>query len=526
MFSGMSYTWMFALVTIGCVVLLVWRLVGPRRAVGCGMMLSLLVPEWVRWEPVLDVVWFNVTVSVAAWSLILYLCHPLSTYNFKLNWCDYAGIGMVATHIISDSFNSGPGAVVLLRAYGEWMLPYLAGRVAIQEVGDARWLLPCAVGVTLILATFGLLEMFIPGTNANIFEQLVQQQRGDEIRTPYDMHRTLGPIDLQRAYGPTHHPMYFGVLMFMLFPWMVYADSRAAKKKAPWWWRAMPYVCFVGVVSSISRAPILAVPLAIYLMYLILKPNWRPVLLGAGVVGIIALFLTWDKIQYAMESIAREQNSDRMVKIHGKEFRFTGTSHRWLMFVAYGPALQRTGPLGFGTARCAHFPPDVPENKGIPVEMFSVDNAFLLYSLRFGLLGFLCFSAMGIAAQWGYLKFALQPNVEGGVWLAAMASTLAAMAFVLFTVWLPQDFGFFYLFCIGASAGLWAEHDAPCIAALELRNQERSDRKGRRRRRHSRSPEESAEESAEELDTTPEEPVVEEQQPSSRRRSRRSRTNE
>jgi hypothetical protein len=510
MFAGMSYVWIGAVFTIGLIVLAVWQLVGPRRAVGCGLLLALLVPEWVRWE-VNEAVWFNVPVTIAAWSLILYMCHSRATYNFHLNWCDYAGIGMVAAHVLSDTVNDGPSFVVLLRAYGEWVLPYLTGRVAIQEVSDARWLLPIATTVTLILATFGLIEMFIPENNSNVFETLVQLRRGDEIRTPYNMHRQIGPVDFQRAYGPTNHPMYFGVLMFLLYPWMLYASARAAKQEGAWWWRTMPYVCFLGVVSSISRAPILAVPLAFYFTLLILKERWRPILLGAGALGVIALFLSWSTIQYTLESFAREAKTNRMVKIHGRDYRFTGTSHRWLMFVAYGPALRSAGPFGFGTERTAQFPPDVPGKTGIPGEMFSVDNTFLLYTLRFGFLGLLCFCALNLTALWGYLQVALRPNTEGGIWFAAMSSTFAAMLFVLLTVWMPQDYGFLYLFCIGASAGLWSEREVPLLP--EMRRAQAS-----RRRRGNSDEEEGSSGDFEGY----EDPPAEEVRP--RRRSRRERS--
>jgi hypothetical protein len=63
MFAGMSYTWLFSLLTIGSIVLVVWQFVGPRRAVGCGLLLSLLAPEWVRWE-VDSTVWFRLLRGV------------------------------------------------------------------------------------------------------------------------------------------------------------------------------------------------------------------------------------------------------------------------------------------------------------------------------------------------------------------------------------------------------------------------------------------------------------------------------
>jgi hypothetical protein len=488
--DGMSWAWMISVALIAAVIGLVFRVQGPRRAIAAGVMLSFLMPEWVRWDISTDV-FINTRVAVSAIGLILYLFHPLSTYNFKLNWCDFAVLGMTATHVVSDTLASGFNAGILLRAYGEWILPYLAGRVAIQEVGDARWLLPMAVFVTLVLTLFGVFEMFMP--DRNVFEYLVNQQRPYDARAPYNMFR----MGLQRAYGTTNHPMYFGTLMFLFYPWMCYAASRAAKKQGPAFWRAMPYVCALGVFTSISRSPLLAIPIAFYAMQLIQYPARRIFWLVGGVVLAVSLFFTWDKVYYALETISREANSDKMVQIHNQEYRYTGTSHRYLLFVAYGPALQRTGLIGYGTEKCGTFPPNVPGTDKIPVELIAVDNAFLLFTLRFGYLGCLFFAAMSGTALWSFLKLAWQPKPEGAMWLAAMAAMIVAMIVVLLTVWMPFDFGFLYIFCIGAAGGLWAEQESPLIIAKEMAakaaSQPREHRTRRRRRhRHRESSEDDA----------------------------------
>jgi O-Antigen ligase len=478
--DGMSWAWLISMTVIVAVFGLVYRVQGSRRAVAAGVMLSMLVPEWVRWN-ITDEIFLNARVTIGAIGLILYLFHPLSTLNFKLNWCDFAILGMFGTHIVSDTLAGGFNAGIILRGYGEWMLPYIAGRVAIQEIGDARWLLPMAVFVTLVLTIFGLFEMFMP--DRNVFEYLVNQQRPYDDRAPYNMFR----MGLQRAYGTTNHPMYFGTLLFLLYPWMCYAAARAEKKRAPAFWRAMPYVCVLGVFTAISRSPLLAVPIAFYAMQLIQYPGRRIFWLAGGLLLAAALYFSWDKVYYAMETISREANSDKQVLIHNKEYRYTGTSHRYLLFVAYGPALQRAGLLGYGTEKCDTFPPNVYGTDKIPVELIAVDNAYLLFALRFGLFGSLLFSCLGASALWSYLQLAWRPKTEGSMWLVAMAGMMVAMMFVFFTVWMPPEIGFLYLFSVGAAAGLWAEQEQPMIAEKELAAKAaRSKPEHRTRRRRTR----------------------------------------
>ena len=54
---------------------------------------------------------------------------------------------------------------MLLRAYGEWGLLYIAGRFAIQETGDLKRLLPVACLVAGVLATWSIVESVGPHVN-------------------------------------------------------------------------------------------------------------------------------------------------------------------------------------------------------------------------------------------------------------------------------------------------------------------------------------------------------------------------
>lgn len=530
--------WLFFLIAYSLVMLVVWWRQGPRRAIAAGIFLSLLVPEWVRYYPFgpppegffnTGSLWINLRVAVTVVGVCLYLLHPKATRNWKLMWSDWAMLGLMGTHLVSDTLADGFSWTILLRIYGEWFLPYVAGRIAIQSVGDARWALPFAVGVTLILASFSVAESVLkldPNPSemllVDLSEGLPKPTLRPEDGTPRDAER----IGFKRSYGPTMHPIYFATLQLLLLPWMVYAASRSLRvKTVPYWWAGMPLVCLLGIAAPISRAPVLAIGIVVYVMVMILRPQSRYRLGIAGAVVAIVLLLGWDVIIGGLEKFTGEDEHRKVVIIDGKPVKYSGTRHRFLLFEEYSPALWQTGLVGWGTERLVTFPPNVPRASGgvasttileetppplmnldltgkgrrmrpttpyVPplptsvkeAEVATLDNAFLLYTLRFGFLGLFFFAALNVTAAWNYIRLALMPKTEGVVWLAAMAGTIVAMGFVLLTVWMPQDFGYFYLFLVGASAGLLAEKENPQLPAEQPHQSSK-----RRRRRHRRSSE-------------------------------------
>jgi O-antigen ligase len=339
-------------------------------------------------------------------------------------------------------------------------------------------------------------------------------------------------IGFKRAYGPTMHPIYFGALQLLLLPWMVYAASRSLRSKsAPSWWAAMPLICILGICGPVSRAPIMAVGIMFYVMFMILRPQSRRTMSLAA--AAVALVLAIDMLSGAdfvlggLERITGEDQYQKEVVIDGRKIKYTATRHRFLLFDEYGYALRNAGLFGWGTDRLSSFPPNVPRASANPsepqdvleakpqapltidvmtgkklrpsqmprpqsgpvlpsatrlAEVETLDNSYLLFTLRFGYIGLIFFTAITATAAWNYIRLALLPEAEGKMWLTAMAGTVVGMAFVLFTVWMPQDFGYFYLFLCGASAGLLAEKENPKLPPDHAPAKHR--RRKRRSRRH------------------------------------------
>lgn len=499
--------WLIHFGLISAVMLWIWRRNGPRHAILAGTLLVALVPEWVRWYPLepggvlsdpslfnRHSLWITMRMACGVLGGCLYLLHPRATYNFRLMWSDWAVLGLAAIHILSDFLLDGFSLTTVLRAYGEWVLPYLLGRIAIQSMADVRWALAIAVVVALLLAAESAAESLL-SLDPNPSEILAGFERRPEEGTPHRIVR----LGFKRAYGPTMNPIYFAALQFLLFPWTLYAASRALKSQTvPMWWSTMPFVNVIGIAGTVSRAPFLAIGGLIYVLILILKSRWRPALAIAGVVLALAALAGWTRVITSLEDLVGENRREAVAVMEGKKVKWTNARHRLLLFDEYWPAIRGTGPLGWGTRRLTGFPPDIPRTSreasqdslvnpvekeaqkpvarrpalaapvAREVDVEALDNAFLLMTLRFGWFGLVFFAAVQILGICNYVRLAVTGNGEGKVWLAASAATTAGMVVFLFAVWMPQDFGFFYFWTIGASAGLLAERENPRLGdALE-----------------------------------------------------------
>lgn len=521
--------WIIFVLAVAPIIFAIWLAQGPRRAVAAALLLGLLVPEWVRLD-VSPTLWATARLTLVIFSLILYLFHPKSTYNFKLIWSDYAMIGMIAVHVISDVLRDGVGMAPFLRAYGEWFVPYIAGRIAIQTMSDARWTLPLVVGVV------GLLTLLAVGEAVARLTPNPQEAFAGARPVGYAKRDTVR-LGLKRAYGPTLHPLFLSGMLFCTVPWLVYAASRAWRKQAPQWWIVAPGLAVVAMVSTVSRGPLLALAIIAFVMQLILYPARRTLLapLGAVVIGGIMLF--GDEAIDVFESFTPEAVYNSVAIVDGKEEKWTSTRHRILLIREYDSAVLKGGLFGWGTRNCNTFPLNVPHEKPPPkidmetgeliaepsslptppkksndpfapkvrktnyVQLDTVDNAYLLYAIRFGFLGLGCFVALNLAGAYQFVKLAIEPKAEGVVWLAAMAGAVCGMMFILVTVFLPPDFAVIYLFMIGSSAGLLAEKENPLVHLAEKPlEKERPRHRRRHRRRRSKSEEHAQEEESTEQD--------------------------
>ena len=147
-----------------------------------------------------------------------------------------------------------------------------------------------------------------------------------------------------------------------------------------------------------------------------------------------------------------------MVEIDGVEYEYTGTNHRLLQFLVFKPALYDAGYFGFGTwgikpMHIAYLDPDLRK------KFWSIDNHYILITLRSGYLGLVMFFALGGTSLCYALRLGLYGKKDS-LLASAMCGAIAASLLVLWSVWFSPDFAFTWMASIGLVAGWWARNQS------------------------------------------------------------------
>jgi hypothetical protein len=184
--------------------------------------------------------------------------------------------------------------------------------------------------------------------------------------------------------------------------------------------------------------------------------RWLMVVCAAGV--LLLAFTDTEEMVRMFEKVGGETGYQQPTHIlNGEEIEVSSASGRLLILKVFGPALKQAGWLGYGSAAVVDFPPRVP---GLPKDVASrkrlglVDNAFVLYGLRFGWLGALTFTTLFAVAA--VTAFANSWDRSMGTLSGVLGSMVVAMAISLLTVWFSYDMGFEVLWSMGTIGGLAA----------------------------------------------------------------------
>jgi hypothetical protein len=364
---------------------------------------------------------------------------------------DLCGLGLLGVHVLSDWNTDGVNLSVPFRAYGEWALPYLAGRLALQKIDDVRKLLPYVLAVSVVLAAISAIESL---SGINPMESIFGN------RPPEQFPRDAARMGLKRAFGPTMHPIYFGALQGLLFSWTLYAASRARRNLAPSWWWVAPWISLGGVFFTVSRAPLLSIGVILYVTAVITKPAYRKMLWVLAFVAVVAGVIGWQSVLDGLHRWGGELRNKRhapTIVIDDQKHIYSGTLTRIYLFDVYGLAMRRAGWLGFGTERTTGFPVNVPvgnQHAETLKRLPWIDNVYILLILRFGYLGVVAFTLLGISAIVSYISMVNRRFARGIVFCASTAGGLIATMLLLLTVWMPHDFGFWLLWTFGTASGL------------------------------------------------------------------------
>ncbi len=430
----------------------------PQFALGVVIPLAFLFPVWVMLplfaprEGTVVGSGVDLRVGIGAAALLLYCCFPKkATFPISLVPCDIAMIGLVIVHIASDLINQGPSWEIPAHLFGEWWIPYVGGRVAFQFRREVSSYWKVLTAVAIGLALLAIWEAF---TNSSLLEMLFGDRPTEGVER---IHTRWG---IRRAYGTCLNPIYMGVLQLVLLGWTADAFLRVLRNRAPVAWVAAPVLSVIGIICTGSRGPLVGLVIAAIGMLFSLRPKWRvPILAFAGV-SIVLLILNRNSVLEALESLAGENRASRssVIVINENKEQFTSARSRFLLVELYSIAMKRSGLLGYGTEAVTGFPVRVPLG---PQEVETmkrirfVDNTYILMTLRFGYSGVFFFTAALVAAALQFIYVCTRmPTESPGILAGCLAGSMLGIIPVLFTVWMPPDYGFPLMWTCGVSSGL------------------------------------------------------------------------
>ncbi|TWU67424.1 O-Antigen ligase [Crateriforma conspicua] len=432
---------------------------GKAQVLGVAMACSLLSASWL--EINLAGLPINVSTAVAVIGLIAYCVHSGDRFLSPITLLDALMIALVIWHVVADMVHGAPPLMTAAAAYGEWGLPYAAGRFASMHRSSLRNLSPWFAGVAIVLAAAAVFEAM---TNINVWETLIAT-RDDRV----DFARRLRYGIAYRANGPTRHCIFLGVILLTLVPWAASlldrfqssTDSDRNKRVAG---TLALIALFLGIVATMSRGPILASVVVAVIVASMANRIVRYVALAGLCVVVAAAVIAPERVMQGLESRPDQPVESRIVVLDESEEAVIQSSarNRWLVMKIYGPLVIKGGLMGYGTEDSSGFPPrNLPGLTSDPAvlrQIGIVDNTFIGIGLRFGLVGVvllvLLFVVAAATAQRisGDASTYFFPNSALTFW--TIAAVVIGLALQLCTVYFDRDHGFWVLFLLGVVSGL------------------------------------------------------------------------
>jgi hypothetical protein len=390
---------------------------------------------------------FNVRTTVAIVAMLGYSVHPQGKILSPLTLLDCAVAIMCISHITADSFASGISIALPFKAYGEWALPYVAGRFAIRDRRDLQVFAPWVLGVLAILGVTSIVEAV---TKVNPYELAFGDRPVELFR------RHAARLGLKRSFGPTTHPIFLGMMMAILMPWLtcMWSSLRSAGQRTTTVLIAV--IAFAGTVVTISRTPVITILIASALTLALRFKGLRlPLAISlASTIGIFAAFPN-----EVTDTVGRwTGGGDRpwLIEVDGQAVVTSSSRSRLHIMGIYWEALKKAGPFGYGSQATTGFPLRIPQMEGTfkSANLFKmVDNGWVLLTLRFGWVGCAALLILFLTAFGTGISLYLHNSEQ--LFPGMIGCMLAVMGAVsLLLVFFCYDFALPTLWTIGILSGL------------------------------------------------------------------------
>ena len=135
---------------------------GASEALGNAVVLTFGLPVWLT-VPIAGMP-IGIRTFVGLAFLVAFAFRGPWKILSPLTFLDATVIGIVILHMISDMYYGASAVAVWNQAYGEWGIPYAAGRYAMRSQRSLEQLAWCVTAVLVVLAVGGIIEM-VSGIN-------------------------------------------------------------------------------------------------------------------------------------------------------------------------------------------------------------------------------------------------------------------------------------------------------------------------------------------------------------------------
>jgi hypothetical protein len=352
---------------------------------------------------------------------------PLSRLRWTL--ADTVLVVMALGQCASNVLNNKNSTLTIPATLCYTIPPYLFGRWYLRSWEDvSKALRPLAVCLMLLSMSIVIESV----TGINIIRAL-----GGRLRT------TGVRMGVTRASGCLGHPITMGLTLVTLMPWALVAAQRAREGTGPSWWRLLPWAMGAAIMGTVSRGPMSAMVILLAVYTFFRRPRWRVPLLCAAVVAGLAFTVAFDQIKSVLYFISGESKSATTVityiYIDNREFIYTGTDHRWLLFQVYAEPLRNAGLFGYGFGGFE----GAEDAMNVIAHFRSIDNNIVVYILAYGYGGLTLFLLLAILPLWPLGKVALDRRNPFSQLAAGVFGAVVAFHLALITVGLSRDYQMF-----------------------------------------------------------------------------------
>ena len=385
-------------------------------------------------------------ITVVAISLTLLMDSRSGPYPaLTITVCDIA-VALTYLSYNLTYFNSGAYSPVYLFSLSMvYPVPYLIGRLYLRTERDlAGALRPLCVALTILVGV-----MFVQSvTSVDLIDVIARGSTGSTERRH----------GFYRASGVMRHPDGAGLLLLVSFPLAVAAVHLARFRLGPSWWKWMPWVVALGIVSTNARGAWFGLLIACTIYQFSTRRSLRVPIAAISTAALTVILLAPDiamSLLYAIGGDTSDKYGEggRILEINGMDEIYTGTDHRWLLYKVYAVPLRNAGLFGYGLTDGFGFGKLLDDH--LQTHFWSIDNYYIFLQLQFGHVAIALFSIMVASAVIPLIRFAWgQRDPITGPVAGAVIGSIIGCTVLLWSVTLLNDMRVPWMFSVGLAVSL------------------------------------------------------------------------